>query len=421
LIDSVSRKAISRVHALFMSTRDKKISKVVLAYSGGLDTSVILHWLKKTYDCDVIAYCADIGQEEELDGLEEKALKSGASKCVILDLKEEFARDYVFPAIRGSAIYEMRYLLGTSIARPLIAKKQVEIAQQEGADAIAHGATGKGNDQVRFELASMALAPELSIIAPWREWEFRGRADLIAYTERENIPITVTAEKPYSMDRNSLHISYEGGVLEDPFHEPSEDMFLLTSSPESAPDKADVIEIEFKAGDAIAVNGKKLSPAALLSTLNALGATHGIGRVDIVENRLVGIKSRGVYETPGGTILHVAHRDLESITLERDLQHMKDEMSLPYARLIYNGQWFNAQREAMQSLIDHTQKVVNGIVRLKLYKGNTSVLGRKSPNSLYDQDLASFEKEEVYDQKDAEGFIRLYGLTTRYSYLSTKS
>ncbi|MDH5721257.1 MAG: argininosuccinate synthase [Spirochaetia bacterium] len=392
------------------------IKKVVLAYSGGLDTSVILHWIKKEYNCEIIAYCADIGQEEELDGLEAKALKNGASKMLIPDLTDEFAEDFIFPMIRSSAIYEMRYMLGTSIARPIIAKKQIEIALKENADAIAHGATGKGNDQVRFELAVMALAPHLNIIAPWREWEFKGRKDLIAYSQRENIPITVSAEKPYSMDRNLLHISYEGGILEDIYQEPKEDMFILTKSPENAKDTPEYIEIEFKNGNAVKLNGSPEKPAMILKKLNLLGAEHGIGRVDIVENRLVGIKSRGVYETPGGTILQIAHRDLESITLERDLQHLKDELSLPYSRLVYNGQWFSPKREALQAFVDNTQKIVNGKVRLKLYKGNCTIVGRQSDNSLYSNDLASFEEENVYDQKDAEGFIKLFGLTLRDSY-----
>ena len=392
------------------------VNKVVLAYSGGLDTSVILHWLKKTYNCEVIAYCADIGQDEELDGLEEKAHNTGASKCYVENLVDEFAEEYVYPAIRSSAIYEMRYLLGTSIARPLIAKRQVEIALKENADAIAHGATGKGNDQVRFELAAMALAPQIQIIAPWRTWSFKGRDDLIGYARQENIPITVTPEKPYSMDRNLLHISYEGGILEDPYRAPDEKMFLLTSALVNAPNEEEIIEIEFERGNAIAVNGKKKKPAEILRTLNKVGGRHGIGRVDIVENRLVGIKSRGVYETPGGTILHLAHRDLESITLERDLQHFKDELSLTYAKLVYNGQWFNAQREALQVMIDHTQKNVNGMVKLSLYKGNARIIGRKSATSLYSSELASFEKEEVYNQSHAEGFIKLFGLTTQYSY-----
>lgn len=393
------------------------VDKVVLAYSGGLDTSVILHWLKKTYDCEVIAYCADIGQQDELDGLEEKALNTGASKLYIEDLRDEFVSDYVFPAIRAGAVYETRYLLGTSIARPLIAKRHVEIAAQEGADAVSHGATGKGNDQVRFELTFMALQPSLKIIAPWRTWSFKGRNDLIAYAREENIPITVTAEKPYSMDRNLLHLSYEGGILEDPYRAPDEDMFILTESPEKAPDNAETIEIDFYQGNAVALNGEKLAPRPMLEKLNALAGKHGIGRIDIVENRLVGIKSRGVYETPGGTILHAAHRDLESITLERDLQHLKDSLSIEYAKLVYNGQWFHPKREALQAFVDQTQKSVNGTVKLKLYKGNAVVQGRKSDNSLYSSDLASFEEEEVYNQFDAEGFIRLFGLTGRESYL----
>ncbi|RME90957.1 MAG: argininosuccinate synthase [Candidatus Hydrogenedentota bacterium] len=389
------------------------VTKVVLAYSGGLDTSVILHWVKQKYKCEVIAYCADVGQEEELTGLEEKAKKTGASKAYVVDLKEEFARDYVYPAIRGTAIYEMRYLLGTSIARPLIAKKQVEIALAEEADAVCHGATGKGNDQVRFELTYMTLAPNLKIIAPWREWDFQGREDLIRYAKEENIPVTVTPEKPYSMDRNLMHLSYEGGILEDPWQEPKEDMFLWTVSPEKAPDQPEMIEVEFQHGNAVKLNGKDLSPAQMISALNDLGAKHGIGRIDIVENRLVGIKSRGVYETPGCTILHIAHRDLESITLERDLQHLKDELSLRYATLIYNGQWFSPERISLQNFIDGTQKVVNGVVKLKLYKGNVIVLGRKSPNSLYDSSQASFEESGDYNQKDAEGFIRLFGLPAK--------
>ncbi|MDH5717504.1 MAG: argininosuccinate synthase [Spirochaetia bacterium] len=399
-----------------MNNSKNNIKKVVLAYSGGLDTSVILHWVKKNYDCEIIAYCADIGQEEELDGLEEKALKNGASKMIISDLKEEFASDYVYPAIRGTAIYEMRYLLGTAIARPLIAKKQVEIALEENADSIAHGATGKGNDQVRFELTAMALGPHLKIIAPWREWEFKGRKDLIAYAKREEIPITASVEKPYSMDRNLLHISYEGGILENPFNEPDESMFILTKSPQAAEDKPETIEVTFEKGNAVLLNNEKKSPYEMIKELNKIGGRHGIGRVDIVENRLVGIKSRGVYETPGGTILQAAHRDLESITLEKNLQHLKDELSLRYARLIYNGQWFTPEREAMQSFIDATQRTVNGTVKIRLYKGNVIITGRKSENSLYKDDLASFEEEETYNQKDAEGFIKLFGLTTKDGY-----
>ncbi|HRP68698.1 MAG TPA: argininosuccinate synthase [Turneriella sp.] len=396
------------------------IKKIVLAYSGGLDTSVILHWLKKTYNCEVVAYCADIGQEEELSGLDEKAKNTGASKCYIEDLRGEFVKDYVFPMLRSSAVYEMRYLLGTSIARPLIAKRQVEIAAKEGADAVAHGATGKGNDQVRFEMAFMALAPQLKIVAPWRTWNFKGREDLIRYAQEEKIPVVASAAKPYSMDRNALHISYEGGVLEDPWHEYKEEMFILTQSAEKAPDTAEVVTIDFTHGNATAVNGQKMEPFELLMHLNKLGGKHGVGRIDIVENRLVGIKSRGVYETPGGTILHLAHRDLESITLERNLQHTKDELSLKYARLVYNGQWFTPEREALQAFVDQTQRVVTGQVKVKLYKGSAIVLGRQSPHSLYSSALASFEKEDVYNQFDAEGFIRLFGLTARNSYAQYK-
>ena len=403
-----------------MQQRNPDIKKIVLAYSGGLDTSVILHWLKKTYNCEVIAYCADIGQEEELQGLDDKAARTGAAKTYIEDLRAEFVRDYVFPMLRASAVYEMRYLLGTSIARPLIAKRQVEIAEKEGADAVAHGATGKGNDQVRFELTFMALNPKLKIIAPWRIWNFRGREDLLKYAKEENIPVTASAEKPYSIDRNALHISYEGGVLEDPWHEYKEDMFILTKSADKAPDTPEILEIEFQHGNAVAVNGKKMAPYDLLMHLNKIGGEHGVGRVDIVENRLVGIKSRGVYETPGGTILHLAHRDLESITLERNLQHLKDALSLRYARLVYNGQWFTPEREALQAFVDQTNRAVNGVVKVKLYKGSAQVIARKSPNSLYSAALASFEKEDVYNQSDAEGFIRLFALTARHSYSEYK-
>ena len=395
--------------------------KVVLAYSGGLDTSVILHWLKKEYDCEVIAYCADVGQEEELSGLEEKALSTGASKCYISDLREEFARDFVYPAIRGTAVYEMRYLLGTSIARPLIAKEHLEIARKEGAYAVAHGATGKGNDQVRFELTFMALEPKIEIIAPWRTWDFTGREDLIKYAHNENIPITVSAEKPYSMDRNLLHISYEGGILEDPLQAPQEDMFMWTTAPENAPNKPEIIEIDFENGNAVKLEGQNLSPLEMITQLNELGCKHGIGRIDIVENRLVGIKSRGVYETPGGTILHIAHRDIESVTIEKDLQALKDSLSQRYAQLIYNGQWYAPERESLQTFIDETQKTVNGKVRLKLYKGTCSVIGRAATDGLYSSKLASFEDADgttldQYNQFDAEGFIRIYGLTARNSY-----
>lgn len=384
--------------------------KIVLAYSGGLDTSVILAWLKDTYGCEVIAFCADVGQKEELTGLEEKGKNTGASKVYIQDLRLEFARDFIFPAIRGNAIYEMRYLLGTSLARPLIAKAMAEVATKEGADAFSHGATGKGNDQVRFELTFKALSPNLQIIAPWRTWDFGGRADLIEYAKKKGIPVPVTAAKPYSMDRNLMHLSFEGGILEDPFNEPKEDMFILTVSPEKAPDKPTYLELDFENGDCVAIDGKKLNPLEVMETLNDLGGKNGVGRVDIVENRLVGIKSRGVYETPGGTILHIAHRDLESITLDRDTQHKKDELSQEFARYIYNGQWYSNQMNALRAYMDYTQKYVNGTVRIKLYKGSCTVVGRKSTKSLYNAGLSTFEKEELYNQYDAEGFINLYGL-----------
>ncbi|MFA5519682.1 MAG: argininosuccinate synthase, partial [Spirochaetota bacterium] len=384
--------------------------KVVLAYSGGLDTSIILKWLKETYKCEVIAYAANIGQEEELDGLEEKAKKTGASKCYIEDLTEDFVKNYIFNAIKANAIYEDRYLLGTAIARPVIAKRQVEIARLEGADAVCHGATGKGNDQVRFEMAFMGLAPDLKIIAPWRNWELDSRDKLFNYAEKHKIPLPVTRDKPFSMDRNILHISYEGGVLEDPYREPDEDMFILTKSPENAPDKATYIEIEFKKGEPVAIDGKKMKPVALMKKLNKIAGENGIGRVDIVENRLVGIKSRGVYETPAGTVLITAHRDIESITLDRDTQHLKDNLANEYATLIYNGLWFSRKREALDALINKTQEMVNGTVRLKLYKGNCTVVGRKSNDTLYSADIATFDASTLYDQKDATGFLNLFGL-----------
>jgi argininosuccinate synthase len=384
--------------------------KIILAYSGGLDTSVILAWLQDKYKCEVIAFCADVGQKEELSGLEEKGKNTGASKVYIEDLREEFARDYIFPAIRGNAIYEMRYLLGTSLARPLIAKAMVDVAKKEGADAFSHGATGKGNDQVRFELTFKALAPNATIIAPWRTWEFGGRAELIEYAKAKGIPVPVSTEKPYSMDRNLMHLSFEGGILEDPYREPKEDMFLLSVSPENAPDKPTYLELEFERGDCVAINGNKMSPLQVMETLNDVGGKNGIGRVDIVENRLVGIKSRGVYETPGGTILFHAHRDLESITLDRETQHMKDELVIPFAKLIYNGLWFSSQMQALRALIDNTQEFVSGTVHVKLYKGNCTIVGRKSNVSLYNPQMATFEKEELYNQYDAEGFINLYGL-----------
>lgn len=385
----------------------------MLAYSGGLDTSVILAWLKDTYGCEVVAFCADVGQKEELTGLEEKGIKTGASKVYIKDLRLEFARDFIYPAIQGSAIYEMRYLLGTSLARPIIAKAMVEVALAEKADAFSHGATGKGNDQVRFELGFKALAPALQIIAPWRTWEFKGRTDLIEYAKKKGIPVPVTASKPYSMDRNLLHLSFEGGILEDPYKEPDPEMFLLSVSPEKAPDAPTYLELDFEEGNCVAVNGKRMNPLEVMEFLNKVGGENGVGRVDIVENRLVGIKSRGVYETPGGTILHIAHRDLESITIDRDTQHQKDDLSTSFARLIYNGHWFSSQMKAMRAYIAETQRYVTGTVKVKLYKGNCTVAGRKSSLSLYSHEMATFEKEELYDQYDAEGFINIYGLPTK--------
>jgi argininosuccinate synthase len=387
-----------------------KIRKAVMAYSGGLDTSVAVKWLKETYGCEVIAYCADLGQAEDLKSIKGKALRTGASKSYLLDLKEEFVKDYVFPMLRANAVYEGVYLMGTSIARPLIAKKQIEIVRKEGADAVVHGATGKGNDQVRFELAYYALKPDIKVIAPWREWEFDSRASLIRYAKKHKIPITITKKKPYSMDSNLLHISYEGGILEDPWREPSEDMFTLTVSPEKAPAKPQYIEIDFKNGDPVTVNGKKLSPANLLKNLNTLAGKHGVGRADLVENRYVGMKARGVYETPGGTVLHIARRAIESITLDREVMHLRDSLMPKYSELIYYGYWFAPERLALQKLIDETQKGVSGTVRLKLYKGNCIVAGRKSPQSLYSEKLATFEAERVYHQKDAEGFIKLNAL-----------
>jgi argininosuccinate synthase len=391
----------------------EKVKKVVLAYSGGLDTSVIVRWLVDTYGCEVVGFVADVGQEEELTGLNEKGVKSGASKIIIEDLREEFIRDFVFPMLRANAVYEGGYLMGTSIARPLIAKRQVEIAAAEGADAVSHGATGKGNDQVRFELTYMALNPRIKIIAPWKIWDFKSRTDLIAYAQKHGIPVPVTAKKPYSSDRNLLHISFEGGILEDPWLEPMEEMFLLSRSPEKAPDKPVYVEIDFEAGNPVAVNGKRLSPAQLLTEMNRLGGEHGIGRADIVENRYVGMKSRGVYETPGGTILHAAHRAVESITLDREVMHLRDSLIPRYAEMVYYGYWYSPEREVLQKMIDEGQRPVNGTARLKLYKGNCTVVGRKSPQTLYSADFATFEEDQVYNQKDAEGFIRLNALRLR--------
>ena len=384
--------------------------KIVLAYSGGLDTSVILSWLIDTYGAEVIAFCADLGQGEELTPVDGKARAGGASKVFIEDLREEFVRDFVFPMLRANAIYEGSYLLGTSIARPLIAKRQVEIAAAEGADTVAHGATGKGNDQVRFELTYYALQPGIRVVAPWRVWDLNSRSKLIEYAERKRIPIPVTVEKPYSSDRNLLHISYEGGILEDPWREPYEDMFTLTVSPEKAPDAPEYVEIDFEGGDPVAVNGERLSPAALLARLNAVGGRHGVGRVDLVENRYVGMKSRGVYETPGGTIVHAAHRAVESLTLDREVLHLRDTLVPRYAEMVYYGYWFSPERRILQAAIDEAQRPVSGTARLKLYKGNVTVAGRKSPHSLYRPDIATFEADSVYQQADAGGFIRLNAL-----------
>ncbi|MGO9057040.1 MAG: argininosuccinate synthase [Candidatus Binataceae bacterium] len=390
----------------------QQIKKMVLAYSGGLDTSVILRWLKDQFDCEVIAYCADVGQAEEISGLEDRALATGASKLCVADLREEFARDFVLPILRANAVYEGYYLLGTSIARPVIAKRQVEIAREEGADAVAHGATGKGNDQVRFELTFARLAPELKVVAPWRhpDWHFKGRAEMVAYAEAHKIPVPVTAEKPYSMDRNLVHISYEGGILEDPWREPYDDMFRLTVSPQKAPDEPEYVEIEYLRGDPVGLNGERLSPSSLIDLANGIGGRHGIGRVDMVENRFVGIKSRGVYESPGVTILMHGHRAVEQLTLDRELLHLRDSLIPRYAEMVYNGFWFAPEREALQALIDKSQENVSGVARLKLYKGGVWIAGRRSSRSLYDPNLASFEEAGGYQQADAEGFIRLAGL-----------
>jgi argininosuccinate synthase len=384
--------------------------KVVLAYSGGLDTSVIIPWLKENYGCEVIAYAADVGQGEELDPLEEKALKTGASKIYIEDLKQEFVTDFIYPMLKAGAVYEGKYLLGTSVARPVIAKRQVEIAIKEGADAVAHGSTGKGNDQVRFELTFKALKPDLKIIAPWREWDLKSREDEIEYAEKRGISVPVTKEKPYSMDRNLWHISYEGGILEEPWNEYKDDMFLYTVSPEKAPDQPEVVTIDFEKGIPVAINGQGYDPVALIFKLNEIGGKHGVGRVDIVENRLVGMKSRGVYETPGGTILYEAHHALETITLDRDTLHFKQTMAGRYAELVYYGQWFTPLKQAMDAFIDKTQERVTGAAKVKLYKGNVQTVGRKSPYSLYQEKLATFGAEQIYNQKDAEGFINLFGL-----------
>lgn len=399
--------------------------KIVLAYSGGLDTSIILKWLKETYDAEIIAFTADIGQKEELDGLEEKALKTGASKVYIDDLTEEFAKDFIFPMFQAGTMYEGQYLLGTSIARPLIAKRMVEIARAEGAKYIAHGATGKGNDQVRFELGVAALAPEIEVIAPWRSEKFRedfpGRAEMIAYAEKHGIPVSASAAKPYSTDRNLLHISFESGMLEDPWFDPSaeenEDMYVLSVSPELAPDQAEYVELTFEKGDCVAINGEAMSPLQVMDKLNVLGGKHGIGRVDMVENRFVGMKSRGVYETPGGTILFTAHRKMESLTMDREVMHLRDSLISKYSELVYNGFWFAPERLALQALVTESQKNVSGVVRLKLYKGNVIGAGVQSPVSLYNPDIATMEADpsQAYDQGDATGFIRLNALRLKVS------
>ena len=386
------------------------LKKIVLAYSGGLDTSVAIKWLKEKYRAKIIAFCADLGQGEDLEEVKKKAIKTGASKVYVEDLREVFVKDYIFPMLRANAVYEGSYLLGTAIARPLIAKKQIEIAQKENAEAVAHGATGKGNDQVRFELTYYALKPDIKVIAPWREWPFDSRKSLIEYSERHHIPVTATKEKPYSLDRNLLHISYEGGILEDPWSEPPADMYTMITPPEKAPDKPLYIEISYEKGNPVAINNKRFSPGKLLYILNALAGENGIGRIDIVENRYVGIKSRGVYETPGGTVLHLAHRAIESLTLDREVMHLKDSLITRYAELVYYGYWFSPERLALQHMIDDIQKDVTGTARLKLYKGNCYVAGRKSPRSLYNPELATFEKEAVYNQKDAEGFIKINAL-----------
>lgn len=397
--------------------------KIVVAYSGGLDTSVLLNWLKETYSAEIIAFCADVGQAEELDGLEEKALRTGASKCFVDDLREEFARDFIYPMMRAGAIYEGQYYLGTSIARPLIAKRMVEIARREGASAIAHGATGKGNDQVRFELTAAALAPELQIIAPWRDARFRekfpGRAEMIAYAEAHGVPVAASAKKPYSMDRNLLHISFESGVLEDPWLDASDPahrgMYKLSVAPEDAPDASELVELEFERGDCVAVGGQRLSPLAAMEALNALGGRHGVGRVDMVENRFVGMKSRGVYETPGGAILHFAHRQVESLTMDREVMRLRDSLIPKYSEMVYNGFWFAPEREALQTFVDHSQQNVTGTARVRLYKGNIIAAGRKSPNSLYNPAIATMEADpsQAYNQDDATGFIRLNALRLR--------
>jgi argininosuccinate synthase len=387
--------------------------KVVVAYSGGLDTSVIVKWVKNTYNADVIGFCADVGQAEELDGVEEKAIKTGAEKCYVEDITEEFSRDFIFPMMQANAIYEGTYLLGTSIARPLIAKRLIEIARAEGADAICHGATGKGNDQVRFELTAYAMEPGIKVIAPWREWDFKSRSDLINYANENGIPVSSTHAKPYSMDRNLLHISFEGGILEDPWNEPPEDLSVMTKPVSQTPDEPEYVEVSFDKGIPVKVNGESLSAAGVMLKLNEIGGRHGVGRIDIVENRFVGMKSRGVYETPGGTILHIAHRGMESITMDREVMFMRDSFIPAYAKLVYNGFWYAPEREMLQAAITESQKFVTGDVKLKLFKGSCVLAGRRSEYSLYDESIATFEEDTVYNQADAEGFIKLNALRLR--------
>lgn len=399
----------------------KNIEKIVLAYSGGLDTSVIMAWLKETYGCPVIAYAADLGQGDDMKAVREKALATGAEEAVVEDLREEFARDFVWPALRANAVYESGYLLGTSLARPLIARQQVETAHRTGADAVSHGATGKGNDQVRFEMGYMALDPTLTIIAPWRIWDFKGREDLVRFAREKGIPVPVTKEKPYSSDANLLHISFEGGILEDPWMEPPEDMFVMSISPERAPDRPEVLEVSFREGNPVAVDGREMSPAELLAHMNERGGRHGVGRIDLVENRYVGMKSRGVYETPGGTVLRIAHQAMESITMDREVMHIRDGLIPRWAEAVYYGYWFAPEMRMLQRLMDEAQKDVTGVVRLKLYKGNAMVVGRKSEHSLYKTDFVTFEEDEVYNQKDAEGFIRLNALRLKIARLSGRA
>ena len=400
----------------------KSIKRVSLAYSGGLDTSVIMKWLIETYGCEVVAFSADIGQGDvEIDAIRKKALATGAKKVYIEDLREEFVKDFVFPMLRASSVYEGTYLLGTSIARPLIAKAQMEIAARENCDAVSHGATGKGNDQVRFELAYYSMNPHIKVIAPWRIWDMKGRADLVAYARKHGIPVPVTKKKPYSSDANLFHISFEGGILEDPWAEPTPDMYTMSVSPEKAPNRATYIEIGFENGNPISVDGKRLSPASLLALLNKIGGANGVGRMDMVENRYVGMKSRGVYETPGGTILHIARRAVESLTMDRELLHLRDSMSQKYATLVYNGYWFSPERLALQSLIDSATSGVTGVARIKLYKGNAIVAGRKAEQSLYHPDFATFEEDTVYDQKDAEGFIKINALRLKIKSMVDKA